>query len=335
MNPDSLQPMTMRFTLGLRRLQYEHQHACSVCGHAFVQDDLYHLGYDRNGDPLIVGNCCRDHLSETAVRHGFYPRRFISPEMNANLWRYTNLAKFVSLLATKSIFFARMDTFDDPFECAIGLGLHREWYRKAKYESFVARAIEVVNTPVPGYGLPPKEARERNIAQLISDYEGREEARLSERIFASCWHESKTESAALWKLYGGSDGSAVAIKTTYKSLRDGILDRDEEGDRYKIDIGRVEYIDYENVILHHLDAPFRKRAAFEHEKEVRAIFRFHAEDLPAGIGVPVDLANVVSDVVVSPLAPQWFGDLVVELCRRFDCPLKVSPSGLNVEPLYY
>jgi hypothetical protein len=275
-----------------------------------------------------------DRLSETAVRHGFHPRRFVAPEKEAILWRYMNLAKFASLLATKSLFFARMDTFEDPFECAIGIGMHREWYQKAKYENFVAQAIEVVNTPVPGYGLPSKEARDENIAKLIADFESKGERRMSERIYASCWHESNSESSALWKLYGGSDGSAVAIRTTYKSLRDGILDLKEEGDRYRIDIGRVEYIDYENVILHHLDAPFRKRAAFEHEKEVRAILRWHTKDLPPGVAVPFDMAKVVHSVIVSPLAPQWFADLVAELCKRFDCPLKVSTSGLNVEPLY-
>jgi hypothetical protein len=245
-----------------------------------------------------------------------------------------NLAKFVSLLSGKSLFFARMDTFDDPFECAIGLGVNREEYQKSKFANFVAQAYMVVNTPVPGYELPSKEAREKNFAKLISDYASRGEVKLSERIYASCWHESVSESAALWKLYGGNDGSAVAIKTTYGSLRDGILDRKEEGDRYKVEIGRVEYIDYGNTILHHLDAPFRKREAFEHEKEVRAIFKIHAEDAPTGISVPIDLMNVVHDVVVSPLAPQWFSSLVVKLCNKFDCNLKVSHSGLNAEPLF-
>lgn len=325
MNPKYLQPMTMRFTLGLRRLAYEHYHACSACGSAFRQHDLYHLGYNKSGEPLIVGNCCMDQLSETAARHGFHPRRFVAPEKEAILWRYMNLAKLVALLASKSLFFARMDTFEDPFESAIGVGLHKEWYQKTKYENFVARATEVVNTPVPGYDLPPKEAREENIAKLIADFESKGDKKMSERTYASCWHESNSESAALWKLYGGSEGSAVAIRTTYKALRDGILDLNEEGDRYRIQIGRVEYIDYENVILHFLDAPFRKREAFEHEKEVRAILRLHTDDLPPGIAIPFDLMNVVHNVIISPLAPQWFADLVVEICRRFDCPLKVLP----------
>jgi len=334
MSADFLQPMTMRKTLELRRLAYENQHACSSCGHAFVQDELYHLGYDKEGHPLIVGNCCRSLLHETAVRHGFHHRHFVVPRRDASLWRYMNLAKFVSLLAAKSLFFARMDTFEDPFECAIGLGVHREWYQRTEYEIFVARTIELVNTPIPGYPFPPKEAREQNIAQLISEYESRGETRMSERIYASCWHESQSESAALWKLYGGNDGSAVAIRTTYGSLRDGILDRKEEGDRYDIQMGKVVYIDYEGIILNYHVAPFRKRAAFEHEKEIRAILHLYGDNLPLGISVPFDLMNVIHDVVVSPLAPKWFSDLVVELAKRFDSPLKVLPSRLNVDPLH-
>lgn len=39
-----------------------------------------------------------------------------TPEDTACLWRYMSFEKFVSLLATKTLFFTRADKFDDPFE---------------------------------------------------------------------------------------------------------------------------------------------------------------------------------------------------------------------------
>lgn len=331
-----LQPMTGRYTLALRRLAYEHHAACSKCERLFVQDDLYHLGYDDTSLPMIVGNCCKHLLHETAVRHGFHPRRFSAPSDGACLWRYMSLAKYISLLSTKALHFARMDTFDDPFEGAIGMGKHRDEYRNRIHEHMLGEIRRVVNMPPPdGYPIRTEEERAANISRLISEYENREPLSISERSYASCWHENKTESEALWKLYGGMDGLAVALRTTYGSLREGILDRHVEGDRYEIEIGRVHYIDYEDVILHHLDAPFRKRLAFEHEKEVRAILRFHSGERPFGLSVPVDLAVIIHSVVVSPLAPRWFEELVTEIGKRFECSATANKSSLNVDPLHF
>ena len=42
---------------------------------------------------------------------------FRQPEnKNLRLWRYMDFTKFVSLIATKKLFFCRSDRFDDPFE---------------------------------------------------------------------------------------------------------------------------------------------------------------------------------------------------------------------------
>jgi len=41
------------------------------------------------------------------------------PEDPMKVWRYIDLAKFVSMLETQSIYFSRMDLFSDPFEGAM------------------------------------------------------------------------------------------------------------------------------------------------------------------------------------------------------------------------
>lgn len=42
---------------------------------------------------------------------------FIEPQdQNAKIWRYIDFTKFVSLIDSQELFFARADKFDDPFE---------------------------------------------------------------------------------------------------------------------------------------------------------------------------------------------------------------------------
>jgi hypothetical protein len=41
---------------------------------------------------------------------------FEQPQPDANLWRYMDLSKYVSMLATGSLWFARMDLLGDPYE---------------------------------------------------------------------------------------------------------------------------------------------------------------------------------------------------------------------------
>lgn len=42
---------------------------------------------------------------------------FKSPESeNVKIWRYLDFTKFISLLETNSLYFARADQFNDPFE---------------------------------------------------------------------------------------------------------------------------------------------------------------------------------------------------------------------------
>ena len=44
-----------------------------------------------------------------------------SPKDDAVLWRYMDFTKFVDLLDKRALWFARVDTFKDPFECSLSL----------------------------------------------------------------------------------------------------------------------------------------------------------------------------------------------------------------------
>jgi len=91
-------------------------------------------------------------------------------------------------------------------------------------------------------------------------------------------------------------------------------------------VGKVQYVDHhreEIPVGNSFYAVMHKRSSFEHERECRAVFSRYFADLPRvdgmvpddvlrtfplGINVPVDLAELIEQAVVSPLAPAWFAD---------------------------
>ena len=94
------------------------------------------------------------------------------------LWRYLDVAKFVSLLQTQSIHFPRGDQFEDPFE-----------------GSYPLSSIDVFEGNDGGYS-----AEEWKKFAAVS-----------------CWYKSDIESDAMWKLYT-SHKQGIAIKTTWDKL---------------------------------------------------------------------------------------------------------------------
>jgi hypothetical protein len=76
-----------------------------------------------------------------------------------------------------------------------------------------------------------------------------------------------------------------------------------------------------------------KDVAYEHEREIRAIFMDPVVpgSAPSGHLIAVDLDPLVERVAVSPLSPSWFYDLVKSVCVRFECNADV---GRPLVPVY-
>lgn len=53
-----VQQMTHRITKALARLQRDSHDRCCLCGKTFSKGDTAHNGYDEDGHPLRVGDCC-------------------------------------------------------------------------------------------------------------------------------------------------------------------------------------------------------------------------------------------------------------------------------------
>jgi hypothetical protein len=263
------------------------------------------------GDEIVDGSCC---YQEHEV--------FVPPESSqATIWRYLDFTKLVSLLDTQRLFFARVDSFEDPFEGSVTAAT-----REARRKAFAAK---------PDADMEKVEEAIR----WLSNH-----ARSAPRwMYANCWNLSEVESAALWNLYS-EPSRGVAIQSTYARLINSFLPPPaaEDENVAPLLVGKVSYVDYDEFRIPD-DNTFRpfvhKRKSFEFENELRAMTwhmpsRLRNEPTPFGVRVPVDLEKLIEAIHISPTAPPWFASLVESVAERFGCPAPVKQSSLSGEPLY-
>ena len=55
---------------------------------------------------------------------------------------------------------------------------------------------------------------------------------------------------------------------------------------------------------------------------------------PSGFYVPVDLKTLITKVVVSPAAPEWFAPVVRSVSANFGLPIDLTPSLTSRPPVY-
>lgn len=223
-----------------------------------------------------------------------------------------DLAKYVSILETSCLHFARSDLLGDPFEGSYSRG--NVELRPSVYSG----KVDDLETALDQMA---------RLAKWIREW-----------TFISCWHMNENESAAMWKLYAKSN-EAVAVVSRYSRLAECL-----PGDVF---LGSVQYIDYETEWLPEGNTlyPFtHKRRSFEHEREARAV----VQNLPiegdaiavgrsnteTGLYFTVDPAQLIEAVYVAPTAPRWFGELVERLSGRYGQSYPVHRSSLDSEPVY-
>ena len=156
----------------------------------------------------------------------------------------------------------------------------------------------------------------------------------------SCWHESATESEAMWRLYS-REQDGIAIRTTFESLKDSLTCTED------VYIGRVTYVDYNTKFIREdnlFGAYLHKREGFKHEREVRAVIAMWAQgDKPVvmqkdicdvGMDFDVDLDRLVQEVVVDARADDWVFDLVQAIVAKYKLNSPVTRSALASEPYW-
>lgn len=209
------------------------------------------------------------------------------------IWRYMDFTKFAHMLLSRAVWFSRVDRLCDNWE--------------GKYTKIDIRK----------YGGP--EAC-WNIYSTENDRQW---------TYVNCWYISDYESAAMWKLYSQSRES-VAIQSTYYRLH---CEMPEE-----CYIGEITYKDYnkDQVAICNGFAPFmHKRLSFAHERELRAIIYdwetaaistdredtfehdYSLINQKNGIEIKVNIKNLIENIYVSPMSPEWFKKLVENFSLMF------------------
>jgi hypothetical protein len=229
------------------------------------------------------------------------------------VWRYMDFTKFVSLIATRSLFFCRSDLLGDPFE-----------------GSYPKRNIELR----PQFWRIDAKDCAPDLLAAMTHYSRWQRL----WTYVNCWHLSSYESAAMWKLYCRL-GEAIAIQATYRSLVSVLPP--------KTLVGLVRYIDYDTGIIPEANTfyPFvHKRRSFEHEREVRGVI----QELPTndnkvqigeenphwGVSIGVDLHLLIETIYVAPTSPPWYFELVQEMTRKYSVARPVVRSSLDEQPVW-
>ena len=236
---------------------------------------------------------------------------FSPPLENLALWRYTDLSKLLSLLEHESLHFTRADQFEDPYEGRISDAMVRLLREHEGQESF---PVGMANRVLDGIEL------------------------FRSQIFVNCWCALQHESAAMWKLYlDGPHG--VAIKSDHDALVKVL-----EPTPLRIRTSLINYVDYQTtpISTRNMFFPFLcKRLSFAHESELRVVI-WSLEDVNQSqiarealqLEVRINIRELIQAIHVSPWAPEWYGELVERLIRRYGLSCPVVRSPLYSRPAY-
>lgn len=307
-----------------------HRDRCSICGKAFSLHENSYFGHLNDGSYAFTCDVCSRRLEDAQIYTNRQKKCYCIPMPDAKLWRYMDLAKFLSLLESSSLFFTRLDHFEDPFEGALGVHNNEEaWAIKEKSwrKHWLENEIK---------------SQKSNLSQSELEFAASEKFKeYRENIkkwrksnYVSCWHQSDSESEAMWKLYTRDTKQGIAIQTTFKRLYQSLPAVAQP------DFGMVNYIDYRDYnngrssnTFHAFEAPWYKRKSFEHEKEFRVIIEDNCREWNKMIMVDINL--LIENVYISPQAEQWFTELVHSIIKnRYQLCLNVCQSNLNETPFY-
>ncbi|MCI0708028.1 MAG: hypothetical protein L0Y80_11160 [Ignavibacteriae bacterium] len=248
-----------------------------------------------------------------------HPQMQLPLDPHQQVWRYLNLAKFLHLIQTSKLYFARVDRLGDPFEGSISQ-LTKE-HRIKIAEELKSKGVGSASE------IPDK------LSFILKT--------ALKEIYVNCWHMNSTESAAMWNLYT-TDSNSIAIQSIFHKLTESL-----EKAIFDVFAGVINYVDYDLVRIpeENLFFPFlHKRLSFRHEEELRAIIWLNEterkkngldrETLPEGLNIEVNLNKLIEKIYISPLAPNWFAEVVKNyiLTSKIDKP--IVHSRLNETPIF-
>ena len=221
------------------------------------------------------------------------------------IWRDMDLTRFLSLLSNEALYFACPCELEDPYEGfypkSLTLALSR--FPQQYLDQFLATRDELV-AKYPQINLDGLNAAVHSAGESFR--RSIDETRL--KFGVTCWHKSEVESEAMWKLYSAL-GCGIAVESTEQQLRDSILNEKT------LIIDDVKYVDFENGQIekgHKHYGLFLKRKSFEHEKELRGTILL--KQAGKGVLVKCNLDKLITQIHISPFAPNYFREAVENIC---------------------
>jgi hypothetical protein len=246
------------------------------------------------------------------------------------IWRYMDLPKFVAMLASNSLWFAKAAYLEDCYE-----GFCETVTREMPANDSMAKCITRTT--------PEGETAVISLTQAMVELSRHSAAffqNAREHLYVNSWCLTD-ESMAMWEIYG-STGRGIAVKSSIdqyvKAARFGV--RDEQ-----YSFGSVKYDDnpHSNQALKFdftegaipvgsgvwerlLPVAFHKRTCFEHEREWRCALYQDARPDCYGCNIDFDLNELIGAVYVGPRADRFFFDVVASVIEKFE--LKSRSSNL-------
>jgi hypothetical protein len=246
--------------------------------------------------------------------------------LEIKIWRYMDLAKFVSLLLNRALHFARADKLGDPFEGSI---------TRVQYEM----RDHIIANRHSDPRLVAWRSMSNDALQKLFSMQSELNRKFPSHCFINCWHMNEHESAAMWRLYSQAD-EAVCIQSTFNRLAGALPSY--------VQAGEVSYFDYETGVLpigNIFNAFLCKRASFSHEREIRAMVLtappesnlsppFPCRKVGDGLQIEIDLVQLVEAIYVSPASKAWFKEIVEQLVAGKGLTMPVLQSALSSAPLF-
>ena len=254
------------------------------------------------------------------------------PDTDIKVWRYMDVTKLVALMQSRSLHFARADKLADadPFEGSLHL------LNRIANEQIIDQLLKNQENNQSSAILPTRDQALENLAHIFR--------RVRQWVFISCWHSGENESLAMWKQYGSTGGSVV-IQSTYQKLLDALpsqlyIDKDQSwiANMY---LGMVQYKNYHSLQedftfnSNMLSLYIHKRAAFEYEKEVRALLMSPAGETRSvsNVAVSINFQQLVESIRVRPGTPDWERRTIETLIEKYGFGMKVAPSEIDEKPM--
>src|ERR1043165_7012887 len=204
------------------------------------------------------------------------PDRFRTPSDNLSIARYFSEEKFISLLETSSIYLRRMDLFPNKDEIVLSL-YDINWIRQTQGDK----------------------------AEMNIDIYNKEKS----WSFISCWTLETTDWRRFWEEYGNKS-NAVMVKVSVKRLKTEL--NKSEITTFMPIVLYFDIIKHALGIFNSIRMLSRNPLDFKWEQEVRIIvFNFRPkEPLPESMFIPVNLNNIIEEIIVSPFATEEFMEMV-------------------------